>query len=81
MIGHRNCITDRLAKEWWRDYQHVMKSGNPLGLSFVEYVASRMVAMAPQTVTTSSTNGAPWYMSQCGHAHEWGASCSNWTEA
>ena len=50
---HKNCITDPLAKEYWRDYQHVMREGNPLGLSFTEYVAFRVMALrVPLTALT-----------------------------
>ncbi len=75
---HRNCITDPVSKAWWRDYQRVMKDGNPLGLSFVDYIALRVASLGPRLTVTSSTN-VPWYVSSCGHRHEWGESCSSLT--
>lgn len=76
MMRHRNCITDPTTKAWWRDYQHVIKDGNPLGLSFVEYIAVRLYAAQPQLVSSTSTTNVEWYMSPCGHSHPWGVSCS-----
>lgn len=71
---HRNCVTDPLTKQWWRDYQKVCKEGNPLGLSFVEYVAQRVFATWVPSHT--ETTQAPWYVATCGHQHQWGKSCS-----
>lgn len=80
MIGH-NCITDRETKEMWRDYRRVVKDGNPLGLSFAEYVAQRVIAAGTRFVYASETNPTqtPWYVSACGHQHPWGESCGSWT--
>ena len=68
------CITDPTAKAWWRDYQSVIKEGNPLGISFVEYVTQRVIAAAMPTY--AEAKDAPWYTAPCGHQHPWGASCS-----
>lgn len=77
-MKHVNCITDRIAREYWRDYQHVVKAGNPLGLSYVEYVAQRVFAVFTAVTNATATE---WLVASCGHRHEWGASCSTWTEA
>lgn len=77
----RGGITDPTAKAWWRDYQKVIKEGNPLGLSFVEYIAQRVVAANPQPMTYTAAPESPWYIAACGHSHLWGAACSVWTEA
>lgn len=71
---HRNCVTDPTAKAWWRDYQKILKEGNPLGLSFVDYVAQRVLAAITPTYTEAPAS--PWYVAPCGHQHQWGASCS-----
>ena len=70
----------------WREYQHVTKEGNPLGLSFAEYVAQRVIAAGTRFVYATNTGNAatdttqtPWYVSACGHSHPWGRSCSGWT--
>lgn len=76
MRGH-NCITDPLARQWWRDYQKVCREGNPLGLGFTEYVAHRVLSLGEHNVT--SAYQSPWYVSTCGHQHPWGVSCSNVT--
>lgn len=78
MRVHRNCVTDPLAKQWWRDYQAICRQGNELGLSFVEYVAHRVGSLGPRTYTEGA-NAAPWYVAQCGHQHPWGESCNSWT--
>lgn len=78
-MRHIGCVTDREAKELWRDYQGVTKNGNPLGVSFVEYVFHRVAARQPVTVT-SDTTGVPWYIASCGHQHPWGESCATWTD-
>lgn len=81
MKVHRNCISDRIAQEYWRDYQHVMRKGNPMGMSFTEYVAARVAALQPRVFTTATANtpAVTWYIAQCGHSHPWGESCSSWT--
>ena len=71
-MAHKNCITDQLARQWWRDYRRVQAAGNPYGLSFVEYVANRALA---ESATDRMAVG-PHYMASCGHVHAWGASCS-----
>lgn len=76
MFRRHQCITDPTAKAWWRDYQKVLKEGNPLGLSFVEYVTQRVFADIAPTTTYASSTDAPWYVAACGHQHLWGASCS-----
>lgn len=76
---HKGCITDREAKELWRDYQSVKEEGNPLGLSFVEYVMVRVAARQPDLPTTTRTDDAQWYAATCGHQHPWGATCSDWS--
>jgi hypothetical protein len=80
-MKHRGCITDRLAKEYWRDYQEVMREGNPLGMSYTEYVAHRVAAGGQRFYVSNNTanSAAPWYMAECGHSHPWGAACSFWT--
>lgn len=72
-------ITDPTAKAWWRDYQRVLSDGNPLGLSFVEYVAERVALRRPTTATDALPAHAPWYVAACGHEHPWGQPCSVWT--
>lgn len=69
---HRNCVTDPLTRQWWRDYR---KADNPLGLSFVEYVAHRVASLGPR-VTYTDAPDLPWYVSSCGHMHPWGESCN-----
>lgn len=79
---HRGCITDPVARSYWRDYQQLLKDGNPQGLSFTEYVATRVDR--PQILITFSaedTSAAPWYVATCGHKHPWGQSCSMKTVA
>ena len=73
----RNPITDPMARQYWRDYQTLCRTGNPLGLSFVEYVAHRVLELAPQSV--SAADASPWYVATCGHHHPWGESCGTWT--
>jgi hypothetical protein len=73
-------VLDRETRELWRDYKHVLKEGNPLGLSFVEYVAARVNARHPVASQVTSTSETHWYMSPCGHSHPWGGSCSDWAE-
>lgn len=80
MRGH-NCVTDPTARQWWRDYQTVVKEGNPLGLSFVEYVAHRVRSLGTVIVYDTRADQTPWYVSSCGHKHEWGESCGSWTAA
>jgi hypothetical protein len=77
----RRGITDRLALAYWREYQVIVREGNPLGISFVEYVAARVNAEGEPkfAYNTTASSNAPWYMAACGHAHPWGASCSTWT--
>ena len=77
---HRNCITDTLTREYWRDYQGVLKDGNPFGLSFTEYVAHRIISTGTRFTYTNVTQ-VEWHVAQCGHQHPWGQSCSTWTEA
>lgn len=83
MFRHKGCVRDPEAIGYWRDYQNVLAAGNPLGLSFVEYVAYRVAIVsapvAPVTVTTASGEHIPWYTAQCGHRHPWGVSCNTWT--
>lgn len=78
---HRNCVTDPLARQWWREYRDVLDGGNPLGISFVEFVASRVRSVNPMPVIIMdaghSSNGMPWYFASCGHAHPWGAACAD----
>ena len=78
MIGH-NCITDREVRDMWRDYRTVLKEGNPLGLSFAEYVAQRVIAQGTRFVYSTITTDVPWYVTTCGHRHPWGESCGSWT--
>jgi hypothetical protein len=80
MFRRHNCVTDPTTKAWWRDYQAVIREGNPLGLSFVEYVATRVIAANPIPTYTAAPE-SPWYIAACGHSHLWGAACSTWTEA
>jgi hypothetical protein len=75
----RKGITDRLALEYWRDYQRVLRDGNPLGLSYTEYVAQRVIAAGVQFVYTTSTSEVDWHVSACGHQHPFGESCNTWT--
>lgn len=76
-----NPIADREAREMWRDYRMMLKEGNPLGLSFVEYVAHRVFSSGTRFVYMGETTSgqAPWYVATCGHQHPWGQSCSSWT--
>ncbi len=76
---HRSCVTDPLARQWWRDYRRHCAQGNRSGFSFVEYVAHRVLSLGPTTETSASA--APWYVSQCGHSHPWGIACGRWTDA
>jgi hypothetical protein len=71
-------ITDPTAKAYWREYQRMVKAGNSLGLSFVEYVAQRV--HTPNTVYSLSTE-VPWFVSTCGHSHPWGVACGSVTMA
>ena len=75
-----DCITDPLTKQWWRDYKVMCKEGNPLGLSFTQYVAHHVVSVG-QRLTDTATDQTPWYIASCGHKHLWGESCATWTEA
>jgi lysozyme family protein len=68
----KNPITDPTARAYWREYQSMCKQGNPLGLSFVEYVAQRVHAST--SIYTLSTD-VPWFVTTCGHQHPWGVSC------
>lgn len=77
-MKHVNCISDRIAKEYWRDYQHMVREGNPLGLSYVEYVAQRVLAVFTAYTDTAA---AEWHVAYCGHKHPWGESCGTWTMA
>ena len=77
MLRRHACITDQTAKAWWKDFQGVLKEGNPLGLSFVEYVAQRVLANFTPTYTEAPQS--PWYVSSCGHKHQWGAACEGAT--
>lgn len=83
MFRHKGCITDVLAKEYWRDYQSVLREGNPRGLSFTEYVAQRVnpatITYGAATATESVPASVPWYTAECGHRHPWGLPCSVWT--
>lgn len=74
---HADRITDPLARQWWIEYRHVIATGNPLGLSFVEYIAHRVNALGPRPVYTDNTAFVPWYVAGCGHAHPWGVPCSD----
>lgn len=74
MFRRHVCITDPTARAWWRDYLAVVKEGNPLGLSFVDYVAQRVFAALTPSYTEAPAS--PWYVAACGHQHQWGASCS-----
>ena len=74
-------ITDPTAKQYWRDWQHILRGGNPLGLSFVEYVAIRVYSERPQGTVTATADASPWYVAQCGHQHPWGESCGTWTSS
>jgi hypothetical protein len=76
---HKGCIRDRETRELWHDYQAIVREGNRLGMSFVEYVAIRVNARAPQFVAATSTTTENWYVSACGHSHPWGAACSDWS--
>ena len=73
----RNPITDPLARQWWRDYQRECRDGNPLGLSFTEYVAHRVLSLGFQSLSMAPS--APWYVSSCGHQHPWGVTCDQVT--
>lgn len=73
---HRNCITDRLARAWWQEYRHVTEAGNPLGISFVEYVAARVASLGQRYTYSANTTEAPVFVATCGHAHFWGVSCT-----
>lgn len=73
-MSHRNCVTDPLTKQYWREFQRIDKG---LGLSFTEYVAQRVAAERPQTVTAAMP--APWYTAECGHQHPWGFACTVWS--
>jgi hypothetical protein len=77
---HRNCITDPLARTYWREYQQVCADGNPLGLSYVEYVAHRVASLGSRIVYETSADQTPWYVSTCGHQHPWGVTCASWTD-
>ena len=77
-MKHQGCVTDPLAREWWRDYRHIIASGNPLGLSFVEYVAARVASLGTR-IEVSNNSNAPWYMASCGHSHAWGVACTGLT--
>lgn len=74
---HKGCINDPTARAWWRDYQQMLREGNPMGLSFVEYIANRVVSLGSGFMY-GNTN-APVYVSACGHKHPWGESCGSWT--
>lgn len=76
MLRHRNCVIDPEARTMWREYQSVLKEGNPLGLSFVEYIAVKVMAQQPQTVTSTTQIETMYFTAACGHRHPWGASCS-----
>jgi hypothetical protein len=78
-MKHRGCITDPLARQWWREYQAICDQGNPLGLSFVEYVSARLLSVGPKTYTSVSAENSPYFVSTCGHRHEWGVTCNNVT--
>jgi hypothetical protein len=75
VIRRHDCITAPTTRQWWREYRPVCKEGNPLGLSFVEYVAQRVFANFQTSY--SETSAAPWYVAACAHKHPWGATCSD----
>lgn len=76
---HKGCITDPTTKMWWRDYLQLLRDGNPQGLSFVEYIANRVVSLGSAFMYGSGTDQGPFYVSSCGHKHPWGESCGSWT--
>lgn len=79
MIGH-SCVTDREVRDMWRDYRSVIKDGNPLGLSFAEYIAQRVIAQGIRFVySQTSTDQVPWYVASCAHQHPWGETCQSVT--
>lgn len=69
-------ITDPLALAYWREWQAMVKNGNPMGLSFTEYVAQRV--HQPTSLYALSTE-VPWFVSTCGHQHPWGVACGSLT--
>lgn len=77
MRQHLGCVTDPLTRRYWKDFQALCREGNPLGLSFVEYVAHRVLALGQHAV--SDAPASPWYVSECGHKHPWGESCATVT--
>lgn len=79
MLRHRDCITDPLARALWREYKAVVRNGQSLGLSFIEYVAARVHAVSPGATVTSG-NG-PFEVGGCGHKHPWGGTCATETIA
>jgi hypothetical protein len=78
MARRHDCITDPMARRYWREYRREVKRGNPLGLSFTEYVAQKVIATGLQTVYTMASD-APWDVASCGHNHPWGESCGSYT--
>jgi hypothetical protein len=77
MKGH-SCITDPTARQWWREYRKTVKEGNPLGLSYTEFVAQKVWAQGFRVVYTASSD-APVEVASCGHKHAWGESCGTYT--
>jgi hypothetical protein len=75
MLRRHDCITDPTARAWWRDYRTMCREGNPLGLSFMEYIAQRVLSTECMSSYTAADD-SPWYVAACGHQHQWGASCS-----
>lgn len=54
-------IYDPMIVEFKRDYDHVMKDGNPLGMTLIEYIVARWLALGSQTYAASSTSSPVFY--------------------
>jgi hypothetical protein len=81
---HRNCVTDPLTKQWWRDYQKMCRTGNRYGLSFTDYITRRTISITTVGAGYATGTDLPdslWFVATCGHKHPWGESCATVTEA
>jgi hypothetical protein len=74
MRKHPGCVTDPLTRQWWHEYQGLVRA-RQLDVAFTEYVAHRTIAEA----VTRPGGPVPVLTAACGHMHAWGQSCSSLT--
>ena len=54
-------MDDPQVLKWWVDFLHVTRGGNPIGMTFAEYIAARLNMLELTIASSGSTTPWPWH--------------------